>query len=428
MMRQLTTILQYVKHPQARTIAIYTFSNFFNKGVSFLLLFYFARVLTQADFGMLSLFSNSILLLMPFVQLGIVQSINADYFKLDAQQFRHQFTTTLLLPLLVTLLAVITAFVFRHPLEARYGFPASFLLLIPAISFLTFVNEHLTNLVRNRQEPMVYLGVNMGRLLVEIGLAVFFISVLHKGWMGRVMGITVSYVLVGAYGLYYFYRHGYLGGRIQLQRWKAELIYSLPIMLMQLSIFAMSAATLYYLEHFTRDYAQVGVFSVAVTFASVIIVFCSALLQYLFPKMYALLAETPVNQSAIRKQFQFYGVAILGITGVVMLITPVVYTFFLPAAYREGLTYFFPIALGNACWAIANFFYTFLLYHKAKRNILWLSVAALAVNTVLNLVLVSTWGSMGGAWAVFGSYLSVLILTLLFVKRPFLAILRKHDH
>jgi hypothetical protein len=39
------------------------------------------------------------------------------------------------------------------------------------------------------------------------------------------MGITVSYVLVGAYGLYYFYRNGYLGGRIQLQRWKAELIY-----------------------------------------------------------------------------------------------------------------------------------------------------------------------------------------------------------
>lgn len=427
MMRKFTTILQYVKHPQARTIAIYTFSNFFNKGVSFLLLFYFARVLTQADFGMLSLFSNSILLLMPFVQLGIVQSVNADFFQLDTQQFRNQFTTTIILPIVVTCMAVVLAFSFRHQLEARYGFPPLFLLLIPAISFLTFVNEHLTNLVRNRQEPMVYLAVNIGRLFVEIGLAVFFISVLHKGWMGRVMGITISYVLVGAYGLYYFYRFGYLRGHIQPARWKAELLYSLPIIVMQLSIFAMSAATLYYLEHFTRDYAQVGVFSVAVTFASVIIVFCSALLQYLFPKMYALLAETPVNQAAIRKQFLFFGIAILGMTGIVMLVTPVVYAFFLPAAYREGLVYFFPIALGNACWGLANFFYTFLLYHKAKRSILWLSLAALAVNTALNLWLVSTWGSMGGAWAIFGSYVAVLILTLLFVKRPFLAILRKHD-
>lgn len=427
-MRLLHTIRQYLQHPQARTIAIYTFSNFFNKGVSFLLLFYFARVLTQADFGMLSLFSNSILLLIPFVQLGIVQSINADFFKLDAPRFRDQFTTTLLLPILVTGLAVAMAFLFRDTLEARYGFPALFLTLIPLISWLTFISEHLTNLVRNRQEPYTYLLVNIGRLLVEIGLAVLLISALGYGWMGRVLGITASYVLVGGYGLYYFYRHGYLGGKIRLRLLRAELVYSVPILVMQLSIFAMSAATIYYLEHYTRNYALVGVFSVAVTFASVIIVFCSAFLQYLFPKMYSLLAETPVNQAAIRKQFLVYTVAILGVTGIVMLITPLVYWYFLPASYSNGLTYFYPIALGNAGWAVANFFYTFLLYHKQKQKILWLSVLALAGNTGLNLWLVPAYGSMGGAWAICGSYAWVLVLTLAFVKRPFLAILQRRSN
>ena len=82
-MATISNILRYSKSGQLKSIAIYTFSNFFNKGISFLLLFYFAQVLSQRDFGILNLFSNSILFLMPFISLGILQSANTEFFKIE---------------------------------------------------------------------------------------------------------------------------------------------------------------------------------------------------------------------------------------------------------------------------------------------------------------------------------------------------------
>src|SRR6187402_102985 len=100
----ISNIFKYSKSQQLKSIAIYTFSNFFNKGISFLLLFYFAHVLTESDFGLLNLFSNSILFLMPFVSMGILQSANTEFFKLGKKEFKNFFSTTLLMPVAVTLL------------------------------------------------------------------------------------------------------------------------------------------------------------------------------------------------------------------------------------------------------------------------------------------------------------------------------------
>src|ERR1035438_7004439 len=83
------------KYPALKTMGIYTITSFFGKGLSFLLLPLFTnpKYLTPADNGLLSLFSQAIIFLTPFVSLGVLQSTSVDFFKLDRKSFKDFCTT-----------------------------------------------------------------------------------------------------------------------------------------------------------------------------------------------------------------------------------------------------------------------------------------------------------------------------------------------
>jgi O-antigen/teichoic acid export membrane protein len=420
----ISNIFKYSKSRQLKSIAIYTISNFFNKGISFLLLFYFAHVLSESDFGMLNLFNNSILFLMPFISLGILQSVNTEFFKLGKEEFKNFFSTTILMPLVVTALSIILLFSFKGELQQRYSFPSIFILLIPVITFFTFLNEHLINMVRNSNDPFKYLFVNIGRLLAEIALAVFFISALEYGWIGRVMGIFLSLFIVATYAFVYFREKQFLFGKINRKYVYDELLYSVPIIVMQVSVFCMGSSAGYFIEHFSHDYAAVGVFSIAATFGSIIIVLCTALLQYVYPKIYSLLSEKQVDYNAICKHFLFYAGAMLLGTIAVIIATPLAYQLMLKESYQAGLSYYFFICIGYFLWSISYFFYAFMLYHKQKRKILLASILSVIISVTSHYFFIKQLGAYGAAVSMCVVYFIVLIITLLFVYRQILPILK----
>jgi O-antigen/teichoic acid export membrane protein len=426
-MATISNILTYRKSHQLKSIAIYTFSNFFNKGVSFLLLFCFAHALTAADFGKLNLFSNAILFLMPFISMGILQSANTEFFKMDKKEFKNFFSTTLLMPVVVTIIIIGLLFILKTPLQQRYSFPTVFILVIPVITLLNFLNEHLINMVRNSNDPLKYLFVNIGRLLAEITLAVFFISALEYGWIGRVMGILLSFLFVGAYAFFYFKEQHFLFGKVKKKYVQEELLYSVPIIVMQVSVFCMGSSAGYFIEHFTHDYEAVGVFSIAATFGSVIIVLCTALLQYVYPKIYSLLSETQINYNAIRRHFIFYTGGMLLATAAVIIATPLAYTVVLKSSYHQGLSYYFFICIGYFFWSISYFFYAFMLYYKQKLNILIASTISIVISIVSHYFFIKQMGAYGAAVSMSIVYFIVLIVTVLFAYKQVTLVIKSKN-
>jgi O-antigen/teichoic acid export membrane protein len=401
---------------ELRAVVIYTFSNFLNKGVSFLLLFYFIHTLSGKDFGQLSLFNNGILLMTPFVSLGILQSVNAEYFKKDREQFAGFFSTTLLMPVLVTVLFMLVMTVFHQSLISRYGFSFLCLLLMPLIALFSFLNEHLINLLRNNHEPLTYLFINLGRLIAELTLAVFFISALETGWMGRVAGIFIAYLMTAVYAIYYFREKGLLKWVFQKKYLREELRFSLPVIMMQLGVFCMGASPVFFIEYFTNNLETVGIFNVANTFSSVILVLCTALLQYSYPKIYSLLAAPQADYQALRWQLSFFaGMLLLG-TGLLVIATPILYPMVLKNSYQEGLSYFFFLCLGNWCWSVSYLLYAFMLFHKQKKKLLLASLLSVTVSIISHTLFTRFMGAEGAAYSVFIVYVIVLMITMFMVR------------
>jgi O-antigen/teichoic acid export membrane protein len=427
-MAALSGILKFSRNAEMRSVAVYTISNFASKGISFLLLFYFANVLTETDFGLLNLFSNGILFLMPFVSMGILQSVNTEYFKKDKKEFGDFFSTTLIMPMVITLLAMSVFFIYRQQLQQRYSFPSVFVVMIPLITLFNFLNEHLINMVRNSGDPVKYLFINIGRLLAEITLAVFFVGAMEWGWMGRVTGMFVSYLIVAGYAIFYFREQGFLTKTFSRKYLYDELIFSVPVIVMQVGIFLMGSSAGYFIEYFTHDFAAVGVFSIASAFGSVILVLCTALLQYTLPKIYSALSQNQVNYNAIRWQFMFYaGVMLLG-TGMLIIATPFVYRHMLSPVYSQGLSYYFYICIGYFFWSISYFLYSFILYRKEKRKLLTISVLSAVVSIVSHSMFAKYYGAYGAAVSMCLVYFIILIITLLLVKKDITQIFKPIAH
>ncbi len=415
-MRNSARYKQLLSSAGIRSLGIYTFSNFFSKGISFLLLFVYTnpKYITPSENGLLNLFSTSLLFLMPFLSMGIVFSTSTDFFKLDRKEFKDFFTSTFIMPVIIMFLSMAGLYLFRQELKENYGFPESFVWIIPAVTFFTFCHEQVLAIARSKGEPMVHLKTNIVKTLIELGLSFVLVVFFAWHWEGRIAGILLAYIFITSYAFYYFFSRGYLFGNIRLQYLKAELIYAVPIIAMQVSLFCMNASDKFFLSHFTNDHnSSVGIYGVACLFASIIFLISNAMIQYFFPKIYSILAEPIIDYAKIKKLYLFYAGLMIAGTIAVFIFIYVVYHYFLNEKYTGALSYIYYICSGYLIWCLTYFFYSILLYNKQKKKLLLMSFGNIMVSLACNYIFISRWGAYGGAVATLIIYSLVFIFTFL---------------
>ncbi len=397
---------------------IYTFTNFFAKGVAFVLLFVYSNPLyiSVEENGLLSLLSSSILFLAPFVYLGALQSTSTDFFKLTKSEFKDYFTTSFVLPLLVTILSIAIFFIFFGTFSKNFNFLKSFIWLIPVLVFLSFCIEQFVTLIRNNNEPLNYLKVGIFRIIFDAGISIGLVVFFAWHWKGRAAGILISQFVIALLAFFYFKKRGYVFGKVKKKYLKEELIFALPIITMQLSIFSLTASDKFFLAKYENNHA-VGVYGYACIFASIVNIFGTALMQYLLPKIYSFLSSVTINYYAIKKHFIIFLGATFAVFALVVLFTPLMYKYFIHESYHPGLKYLYLIALGYFFWGITYFFYSYLLYHKQKRKILSLALTGIFISLLSNWFFIKKYGELGAALSVCFSYFVFLCVTIIFALK-----------
>ena len=409
-------ISKYKSSSNVKTVGIYTFTGFFAKGVSFLLipLFTNPKFLSPADNGLLSLFSNSILFLTPFISLGLIQSASTDFFKLNKKDFKDFFTTAFFMSLIMTLLASIVIYFFRNTFVRNYGFPLNFVYIIPLVAFLTFCVEQLNGTIRNNNEPVKYLLAGILKILLELGIAIFLIVYIHYGWKGRIIGVIISLIVVVLFAFKYFRNKNYLFGEVKKRFIREELLYALPIITMQIATFVMSSSDKYFLA---GNHETVGIYSTACVFCSIIILFCSALIQYLAPTIYNLLSVAKIDYGKIKKLYFISILLMLLTTVMVILGTSFFYKYFINIKYHSALKYIHFIAIGYLFWSMTAMLNLFLLYHKQKKVILVFFVLCTVISLSSNWYFISNYNAMGAAISVCITYFSAFLLGMFFTRQ-----------
>lgn len=358
-------------------MGIYTVTNFFGKGLSFLLLPLFTnpRYLSTTDNGLLSLFGQAAVFVLPFINLGILQSASVDYFKLSKKDFKDFCTTGVFMSAVMVLFTLLGFYFGRNFLYSRFSFPQAFIWAIPLTAILNFWYELIILIIRNRDEPGRYMKVNMTKVITEFGLAVLLIVIFAWGWWGRVAGILIATGSISLYAIYFLIKNDFLFGTVRKDIIYGEIKFSVPVIVMQLSMFSLFSSDSFLLAGITRNTSEVGIYGMACVFGSIIITLSGALVQYMIPRINQSLSAPVINYENIGKLFKSY-LLIMGFAfAALFFCVPLAYHLFINSNYWPGIHYYYFLSAGYFFWTITAFLYSFLLYYKQKRRLLLLLFA-----------------------------------------------------
>jgi O-antigen/teichoic acid export membrane protein len=402
-------IKMMLKNPAYKAVSAYIFTNFFSKGISFLLipLFTNPKYLTPEDNGILSLFSSNMILLIPFISLGMIQSASADFFKKSKNDFAVSFTTNFFISGFLTLLAAIGLFIFKEELWEKFGLPASFLYSIPVLAFLIFCSEQLFILIRNRNEVKRYSVLGISKSIIEYLVSVILIVFFFTGWAGRIWGIAISLLLVNIFSVWYYAKNDYI--RISFQKrlvWE-ELKFGLPIFIFQLCVFMLGATNKLFLAIFNVDKQELGIYAIACILGAMVGTVSQSILLYIQPQLYKTISSGMATATAIRKIFLNYLKMLCVLSAACIVVAVLAYYFLIDRVYLPGMKYFFVVALQAFIWGLNYFLFLFLVYHKEKRKILMVALISLVCSITINIFMVKH-------FLIWGDAVSSLVNTVIF--------------
>lgn len=398
-----------IQNPVYRSVGIYVFTNFFSKGVSFLLipLFTNPKYLTPADNGVLSLFASNMILIAPLITLGMIQSSTADFFKKQKEDFAASFTTNFFMAATMTVLSMLGLYMFKEALWEKFELPLSFIFIIPALSFLVFCSEQLFALVRNRNEVNRYAVMGISKTVIEYALSVILIVFFFTGWVGRVWGIAISLIAVNLLGTWYYLKNGYVNFSFQKQHIWDELKYGVPIFVFQLCVFMLGATNKLFLAIFNVDKSELGIYAIACILGTMVGTMAQSILLYVQPQLYKSISSGQATFQSVKRLFFNYIKMLTVLSLVCIGVAVFAYYFLINKIYLPGMKYFFVVALQTFIWALNYFVFLFLLYHKEKRKILKVALISIACSIAINTFMVKH-------FLIWGDALSSLMNTLIF--------------
>jgi len=398
-----------VNNPVYKSVGKYVFTNFFSKGVSFLLipLFTNPKYLTPADNGVLSLFTSNMILIAPFITLGMIQSATADFFKKEHDDFAVSFTSNFIIAVIMTLLAMTGLYIFKEALWEKFELPPSFIFIIPVLSFLVFCSDQLFALVRNRNEVNRYALMGVSKSLIEYSLSVVLVVFFFTGWVGRIWGIAVSLISINLLGIWYYMRNGYFKFSFQKHQVWDELKFGVPIFVFQLCVFMLGATNKLFLAIFNVDKHELGIYAIACILGTMVGTMAQSILLYVQPQLYKSISSGEATFASAKRIFFNYIKMLTFLSVLCIGVAVFAYYYLINKIYLPGMKYFFVVALQTFIWALNYFVFLFLLYHKEKRKILKVALISIVCSIAINIFMVKH-------FLIWGDALSSLINTVIF--------------
>ena len=379
MIRQLRSIFQTSSFKQ---VSLYTITGTLTKIISFAALPFFVNTHTEGDIGILNIFNSSIVFLTPIISMGALYTISVDYFKLTKPDYATVFSTSLLIPVVTSLLLIPLFFIFWQPLSKAFSFQHQFIWLIPVCLFLNFCFEAFIILLRIQNKVKLFATITLLKIIVEISLAVILILFAYVSWYSRALGYFISILIIGIFFFFYIKRNGFLVKKLNFKILRKELLFGLSGLLLQTAIFFINTSDKFFvMAHFGKT--QAGFYSIAATFATIQYIVSASLMNYLQPVLFTKFSEKKTwrNINGIYVKY----IATMLVTSVgLFFFSIIIYHYLLKPSYREYIHYFYLLCISSLIWSVSNIFLQSIIFNKQKRIILWLSLISISFALLVN--------------------------------------------
>jgi O-antigen/teichoic acid export membrane protein len=410
-------MLSYFKN-FARHSFIYSIGSGLSRAASFLLVPLYTRVLTTSDSGLLEMFYVVAGVLGTLLGMNIAHGTLRFFFEFDDEIERKRVVST----------SLITTFIFSSAivlLLGNYTGELSRLLfksdelqglfwIIFSIVFMQLSNEIGFAYLRVKEKSLLYVGISVLQLCVQISLNLYTVLVLKLGVKGILIGnmISVFAVWVALMGITF----SYCGLRFHLPKLKLLLHYCMPFILSAGAGVVIYNADRIMLNSYA-NLAVVGIYALGTKFGIALRDLVIGPFTINFGQSrFAIMKQQNAKDIYARIVTYFSFVMVFLSLGVILFIRELLmvlsgHEFW--DAYKIVPLIFLPVILNG----IGYIFQTGMLLQKKTKAVFYINVIAAILIVAMNRLLIPAFGMYGAALSTLGAMLFSCLATYIISQR-----------
>jgi O-antigen/teichoic acid export membrane protein len=400
-----------------KSFSIYTTASFIEKGISFFLLPVFTFYLSPKDFGYLALITSLISFTQPLLTLGVPGAISVAYFRDDKTKFPSYFSSSSLLPLGIALILFLVLAIFRTYLFDYFHVSATWIIFIPIICFLSFINSLLLVYYQINNEPLKYVTFSLSNTILNISFSLLLVITFKQGFEGRLLSQYLSALLLFICAVYILYKRGLLVYKIEWENVRDSLMFGLPLIPHIIGGLVINMSDRLFIDHFFGKEA-LGIYNVGYVIGATISILCSAFANAIIPFSYELFNENTVaSKFKVVKVYYLFIIFLVAVIFFVWLFTPLAFHYMIDRKFAEGSQYVIWVTLGYFFQGLYLLFANIIFYLKKTKILFLWSFFNVFINLTLNYFLVRKYGALGAAYTLCLSYFIFFVVISIVTHR-----------
>jgi len=380
-------LLKYLKKKNIKNGMLYTFFSFFNNGISFLLILVLAAYLLPQEYGSLNLFTTFVTLFSIIIALSSSSYISVCFFKKSRTDLLKTIQSVFGITLVMLGIAYLFILLCSTQIERLVGIDLKYLCMGVAICLFTVFNNVNLDIWRLEEKPICYGLYSMSFAICNCAATLLFVVTFKEGWQGRVYAWFVVGLIYFLISILFLIKRKYLViSKPSLTFIKETLVYSLPLVPHSLSYFLKQGCDRFIINYYW-DTAEVGVFSFAMNFASVINIIGTAFNSSNSVYLYKKLSEGYImNKGTLTKQTRIMTVLFLVITLVTIIVTYSLIPIILPK-YSPSIQFIPPLCVGALFQCLYLLWVNYLFYYKKTVGLMYITFTTCILQVILSILL-----------------------------------------
>lgn len=384
----------------------YTIGNYMLKGLSFLTVPIFSRLLSTSDYGIFNTYLAYQSIVFLFVGMALHTSLkNAKY------KYKEDFAKYNSCCILVTLLNLGIWLLLSNLIYPLYGDAVGFSRVIVNLllldSFGTALIQFFNVYVGLDYRYSSFLKISAFNAVANMGISVLLIMTVFRNdrAMGRILGNVIPVAVIACVIIWYFWRKAV--PRFNIKYTKFAVSYSLPLIPHGISQVILAQFDRIMIKELIGP-SQAGIYSFAYNIFSIINVTSNSLDNVWGPWFYERMEQK--DYGSIKKYSSKYAFGMLMFSVMVMLGAPELVKILGAREYWDAMYSVIPIVIGG----YFMFLYTLpssveYYYAKTKFIAIGTGMAAL-INIVLNVIFIRQFGYLAAAYTTLVTYLLYFVL------------------
>lgn len=385
---------------QAKAALWFTGCNFLQKGVSFITVPIFTRMMSTDEYGVYSLYTSWYQILLIVTSLYLFNGV-FDNAMSKFSDDRDRFTASVQgLSITVTLFVFIIFIVTNRLWEQALGLPRKFIILMFAEMLVAPSLYYWSARQRFEYQYQRLVFVTVSKTIINPCLGLLLVYLFPDKALGRVFSIVLTELVFDVSVMIYQFAKGRVF--FDRQYWRYAITLAIPLIPHYLSGMILNQGDRIVIDRMVGKSA-VAMYGVAYSIGMLVQIFINAINSAITPWVYGNLKTKDIE--AIRKQFNILLLLVAAIISAVILVCPELVMIFGSEKYANAVYVIPPVA--------ASVYFIFLygvlsypeFYYEETKFLMFASFGAAILNVILNVIFVGIFGFVAAGYTTLVCYI-----------------------